>query len=60
MTTKNKIPAHWADGLKMADAIAEIVKRALHWDKFSVRSELYDIGKLVGLTDEELDEESSK
>jgi hypothetical protein len=55
MTTANKVPANWAEGLKMADAIAIIVKVALSLGQADVRV-LRRLGALVGLSAADMDE----
>lgn len=61
MTTENKTPANWNDGLKMADAVAKEILEVLPECAVAVKQEddeayllaksLFRIGNLVGLSD---------
>jgi len=68
VTSQNKIPANWNDGLKMADAIAKEVlgilptcqKAAVEEDDsdgpvYAITKTLFHVGNLVGLSDLELE-----
>lgn len=65
MTSQNKIPANWNDGLKMADAIAKEITEVLPQcavaakqdddEAYLLAKSLFRIGNLVGLSDLEME-----